>query len=78
MFSISSAPEKYQRIISDVIRGCKGVANIADDVTVHGKDAGEHDKNLRFCSFTVPEREGFDLKCNQVSFQITQVDIFRT
>ena len=41
-----SAPEKYQRIISDVIRGCKGVANIADDLIVHGKDAGEHDKNL--------------------------------
>ena len=46
MFGISSAPEKYQRIISDVIRGCKGVANIADDLIVHGKDAGEHDKNL--------------------------------
>ena len=46
MFGISSAPEKYQRIISDVIRGCKGVANIADDLIVHGKDAREHDKNL--------------------------------
>ena len=46
MFGISSAPEKYQRIISDVIRGCKGVANIADDLIVPGKDAGEHDKNL--------------------------------
>ena len=47
MFGISSAPEKYQRIISDVIRGCKGVANIADDLIIHGKDAGEHNKNLR-------------------------------
>ena len=46
MFGISSAPEKYQRIISDVIRRCKGVANKADDLIVHGKDAGEHDKNL--------------------------------
>lgn len=42
MFCISSVPEKYQRII----RGCKGVAKIADDLIVHEKDAGEHDKNL--------------------------------
>ena len=46
MFGISSAPEKYQRIISDVIFGCKGVENIPDGLIVHGKDAGEHDKNL--------------------------------
>ena len=36
MFGISSAPEKYQKIISDVIQSCNGVANIADDLIVHG------------------------------------------
>ena len=46
MFGISSAPEKYQKIISDVIRGCNGVANIADDLIVHGADLEEHDRNL--------------------------------
>ena len=38
MFCITSAPEKYQKIISDVIRGCNGVANIADDLIVYGCD----------------------------------------
>ena len=46
MLGISSTLEKYQRIIFDVIHGCKGVANKADDLIVDGKDAGEHDKNL--------------------------------
>nr|XP_058962028.1 uncharacterized protein K02A2.6-like [Pocillopora verrucosa] len=32
MFGITSAPEKYQKIVSDVLQGCEGVANIADDV----------------------------------------------
>ena len=34
MFGITSAPEKYQKIVSDVLQGCEGVANIADDVDV--------------------------------------------
>jgi len=47
MFGISSAPEKHQKIISDVIQGCtRGVANIADDLIVHGADLEEHDRNL--------------------------------
>jgi len=46
MFRISLAPEKYQDIISDVIQGCSGVANIADDLVAHGADLKEHDRNL--------------------------------
>ena len=46
MFGISSAPEKYQKIITDVIQGCSRVANIADDLIVHGADLEEHDRNL--------------------------------
>ena len=38
MFGITSAPEKYQKIISDVIQGCDGVVNIADDLIVYGSD----------------------------------------
>ena len=30
MFGITSTPEKYQKIVKDVLIGCKGVANIAD------------------------------------------------
>ena len=46
MFGITSAPEKYQKIVSDVLQGCEGVANIADDVIVHGCGIEQHDKNL--------------------------------
>ena len=36
MFGITSAPEKYQKIVKDALIGCKGVANIADDLIIHG------------------------------------------
>ena len=47
MFGITSAPEKYQKIISNVLAGCSGVANIADDLVIHETDLEEHDSNLR-------------------------------
>ena len=46
MFGVTSAPEKYQQIIRDVLRGCEGVANIADDLVIHGNGVEEHDKRL--------------------------------
>ena len=46
MFGITSAPENYQKIVKDVLRDCKGVANIADDLIVHGRSIQEHDENL--------------------------------
>ena len=36
MFGVTSAPEKYQKIVADALRGCDGVANMADDLIVHG------------------------------------------
>lgn len=35
-----------EKIISEVTRGCNGVANIIDDLIVHGCDLKEHDRNL--------------------------------
>ena len=46
MFGITSAPEMYQKIVKDVLIGCKGVANIADHLIIHGHGIEEHDKNL--------------------------------
>ena len=43
---IPKAPEKYQQIIRDVLRGCEGVANIADDLIIHGRGEDQHDKRL--------------------------------
>ena len=46
MFGITSTPEKYQKIVKDVFIGCKGVANIADYLIIHGCGIKEHDENL--------------------------------
>ena len=46
MFGVTSAPEKYQKIVSDILQGCEGVKNIADDVIIHGCGIEQHDKNL--------------------------------
>ena len=75
MFGISSAPEKYQRIISDVIHGFKGVANIADDLIVHGKDAGEHDKNLHAVLQRLRER-GLTLNGAKCQFRLHKLTFF--
>ena len=37
IFGIASAPENYQKIVKVVLRDCKGAANIADDMIVHGR-----------------------------------------
>ena len=46
MFGLSSGPEKYQKVISDALNNCVGVANIADDIIVHGKGQKEQDRKL--------------------------------
>ena len=46
MFGISSAPEIYQHVIQQVLKGCEGTANIADAIIVHGRDMDDHDRKL--------------------------------
>ena len=46
MFGITLGPEKYQRIVKDVLIGCKRIANIANDLIIHGCGIIEHDANL--------------------------------
>jgi len=46
MFGISSAPEKYQQVIQQVLHDCSGTANISDDIIIFGSDTDEHDRRL--------------------------------
>ena len=39
-------PTKYQKIVADVLQGCRSVANLADDLIVYGCGIEEHDRNL--------------------------------
>ena len=46
-FGISSAPEKFQRRLTQTLQGLEGITVVADDILIFGKDRDSHDKNLR-------------------------------
>ena len=39
-------PPPKKKIVQDVLRGCEGVINIADDLVIHGKGIEQHDESL--------------------------------
>ena len=41
MIGITSAPEKYQQVIQQVLNDCSGEANISDDIIVYGSDTAK-------------------------------------
>ena len=45
-FGITSAPEHFQRRMSDILTGLEGVVGMMDDVLVHGRTTEEHDERL--------------------------------
>ena len=70
-FGVNAAPEKYQHITTQSMAGLKGVANIADDLIVHGCDMEEHDKNL----IKVMERlheKNLTLNAEKCTFRMTK------
>ena len=46
-FGISSAPEHFQRRMSEILTGLPGVVCMMDDVLVHGSTREEHDARLQ-------------------------------
>ena len=46
-FGISSAPEHFQRRMSDILTDIPGVVCMMDDILIHGKTREEHDVHLR-------------------------------
>ena len=75
MFGITSAPEKYQKIISDVIQGCNGVANIADDLIVYRCDLQEHDRNLHAVLQRLRD-SGMTLNGDKCQFRLPKLTFF--
>ena len=72
MFGVMSAPEKYQQIVRDVLRGCEGVANIADDLIIHGNGVEEHDKRL-FAVLDRLRQVGLTLNGNKCEFRLSKL-----
>ena len=46
-FGISSAPEHFQRRMSEILSGISGVVCMMDDILVHGRTQEEHDTHLQ-------------------------------
>ena len=75
MFGIASAPEKYQKIVKDSLSGCEGVANIADDLIVHGKGVKEHDEHLYAVLNRIREC-GLTLNGKKCQFRLPKLTFF--
>jgi len=75
MFGLCSAPEKYNKIIRDVLKNCQGCANIADDVIVYGKTLAEHDKNLIAVLDTLRE-SGLTVNEKKCKFRLPKLTFF--
>ena len=66
-FGISSAPEFFQKRMSEILRSSEGVVELIDDVLVHGSSEEEHHQRLT----AVLERlrtEGVTLNQNKCTF----------
>ena len=74
-FGINSAPEKYQKIVQDVLCGCQGVANIADDLIVYGCGMKEHDEHLNVVLSKL-EEAGLTLNKSKCEFRLTKLTFF--
>ena len=75
MFGLSSAPEKYQKVIGDVLKNCEGVAIIADDVIIYGKDRNQHGKLLTAVLDKLSQ-SGLTLNKNKCEFRMPKLTFF--
>ena len=66
-FGITSAPEHFQRRMSDLLRDLEGVVCMMDDVLVHGHTAEEHDERL-VCALQRLEQAGLMLNKEKCKF----------
>jgi hypothetical protein len=78
MFGISSAPEKYQQVIQQVLQDCSGTANISDDIMIFdGSDQAEHDKRLEKVLTRLEER-GLTLNKEKCVFDMPKLTFCQT
>ena len=75
MIGVTLAPEKYQKIVADVLHGCEGVANLADNLIVHGCGIKEHDRNLHAVLTRLKEK-GLTLNGDKCQFRLPKLTFF--
>ena len=69
-FGISSASKFFQNRMSEILRGCEGVAGLIDDVLVHGRTEKEHHERLMAVLKRL-KNEGVTLNKNKCIFTLT-------
>ena len=75
-FGITSAPEHFQRRMSELLGDLDGVVCLIDDVLVHGKTAEEHNQHLAAVLSRLRE-EGLILNRGKCVFSQRQVSFLR-
>ncbi|XP_052779408.1 uncharacterized protein K02A2.6-like [Mya arenaria] len=71
-FGVNAAPEMFQHIITQVLQSCDGVANIADDIIVHGQSQKDHDANLKTCMETL-KAKGLTVNLEKSQFNMNKI-----
>ena len=72
MFGINSTQEVYQHVIQQTLQGCEGVANISDDIIVHGRSTEEHNKRLQKVLERLKEKN-LTMNAEKCKFHMTQL-----
>ena len=75
MFGVNAAPEKYHKVIEDLFKGCLGVANIADDLIVYGRNVNEHDERL-FKVLEILREHGLTVNGKKCQFRMSKLTFF--
>ena len=72
MFDLSSAAEKFQHLMQQVLVGIDRAKNISDDIFVFGKDQASHDIALRKVLQRLHEK-GLTLGKEKCQFNVPEV-----
>ena len=74
-FGITSAPEIFQRKMTELLHGIEGVEVIIDDILIHGKTRKEHDDRLDRV-FRRIQDSGLKLNRDKCEFRKTEIEYF--
>lgn len=73
MFGMSCAPEMYQKIVEQMLAGCRNCICYIDDIIVFGSDEEEHDRCLKQVLDVLKDR-GVLLNLDKCLFKVTELD----
>ena len=74
-FGISSAPEIFQRLMTELLSGHEGVVVVMDDILVYGADEEEHNRRLNAVLQTI-RRSGLKLNKAKCQFNKSEIGYF--